>query len=193
MSSIYNWCDRWHVKWIIKKLIVSVQNFWYAPCIYIYSIPHNCSLHTPHNYSSHTACIYIYSIPHNYSLHTPHNYSSHTACIYIYSIPHNYSLHTPHNYSSHTACIYIYSIPHNYSLHTPHNYSREKINGIIKVLKFLSRIVEWTNSRRVRFTWHYIYNFARLAHLSQWESRGTSQKNNFFWKVLNYISNSMEQ
>ena len=32
MSSIYNWCDRWHVKCIIKKLIVSVQNFWYAPC-----------------------------------------------------------------------------------------------------------------------------------------------------------------
>ena len=32
MSSIYNWCDRWHVKCVIKKLIVSVQNFWYAPC-----------------------------------------------------------------------------------------------------------------------------------------------------------------
>ena len=31
MSSIYNCCDRWHVKWIIKKLIVSVQNFWYDP------------------------------------------------------------------------------------------------------------------------------------------------------------------
>ena len=30
MSSIYNWCDRRHVKCIIKKLIVSVQNFWYA-------------------------------------------------------------------------------------------------------------------------------------------------------------------
>ena len=35
MSSIYNWCDRRHVKCVIKKLIVSVQNFWYAPCIYI--------------------------------------------------------------------------------------------------------------------------------------------------------------
>ena len=34
MSSIYNWCDRWHVKCVIKILIVSVQNFWYAPCIY---------------------------------------------------------------------------------------------------------------------------------------------------------------
>ena len=32
MLSIYNWCDRWHVKCIIKKLIVSVQSFWYAPC-----------------------------------------------------------------------------------------------------------------------------------------------------------------
>ena len=34
MSSIYNCCDRWHVKWIIKKLIVSVQNFWYDPRIF---------------------------------------------------------------------------------------------------------------------------------------------------------------
>ena len=33
MSSNYNCCDRWHAKCIIKKLIVSVQNFWYAPCI----------------------------------------------------------------------------------------------------------------------------------------------------------------
>ena len=41
MSSIYNWCDRWHVKCIMKKLIVSVQNFWYAPCIYIICMIHN--------------------------------------------------------------------------------------------------------------------------------------------------------
>ena len=32
-TSIYNCCDRWHVKLIIKKLIVSVQNFWYDPRI----------------------------------------------------------------------------------------------------------------------------------------------------------------
>ena len=36
MSSIYNCCDRWHVKCVIKKLIVSVQNFWYAPCTLFY-------------------------------------------------------------------------------------------------------------------------------------------------------------
>ena len=35
VSSIYNCRDRWHVKLIIKKLIVSVQNFWYDPRTFI--------------------------------------------------------------------------------------------------------------------------------------------------------------
>ena len=62
MPSIYNWCDRWHVKSVIKKLIVSVQNFWYAPCtLYIvrYMIMSNTQLRDSYSITIYSLSRYV--------------------------------------------------------------------------------------------------------------------------------------